>query len=104
MTIGFEAKVYEEILGKRNVPRISTQSTTIINGHAHFFMEDMEFTYLGVYGSKEVPYRLPHYASDRLILMEFFKHFLSMHDKVWMKKATMTYQLLVIIGNYECTT
>ena len=67
-------------------------------------MEDMEFTYLRIYVYKEAPYRLPRYASDCLILMEFSKHLLSMHDKVWMKKATTTYQLPIVIGNYKCTT
>lgn len=104
ITNGFEGKIYEEILGRANVFRISNEAAATIKGHADFFMEDIEFTYLKVYGSKEAPYKLPRYASDRLILMEFSRHLLNIHDKVWVKKASATYQLPVIIGNYECTT
>ena len=102
MTTDFEAKIYEEVLGRSDVHRIFVEVVTAIKGHV-FFMEDMEFTYLRVYGSKEAPYRLPRYASDRFILMEFSRHLLSVHDKVWVKKAAMTYQLPIVIGNYKCT-
>jgi len=87
-------------MGRANERKISNEVAATIKGHADFFMEDIEFTYLRVYGSKEASYKLTHYASDRLILMEFSRHLLNIHEKVWVKKVATTYQLPIIIGNY----
>lgn len=104
MNKGFKGRIYDEIISKKNVCKISDQAIAALKGHTDFYMEDSNSTYIKVYGSKETPWKLPHYASDQLILMEFSRHLLNVHNKVWVRKASPTYQLPIIIGGYECTT
>lgn len=60
--------------------------------------------YIRLYGSKEALLKISRYVSDQLILMEFSRHFLNAYDKIWTKKASLTHQLPIIVGGYECTT
>jgi len=102
MNEGFECRIYAEIKGTANMTRISEAAIQVLQGHADFYLEETDATYIRVYGSIEPPYRLPRYASDRFILMEFCRHLSYLHEKVWCKKGATTSQLPIRIGKYEC--
>lgn len=68
---GWEYKIYKEIKGEHLVKRIIDLAVEALRGHVNFYLEEANATYIRVYGSKEAPYRLSRYASDKLILMEF---------------------------------
>jgi len=82
MNDGFECRIYEEIKGNDNMTRKSETAIQVLRGHADFYLEEADATYIKVYGSIEPPYRLSCYTSDRFILMELCKYLLYLHEKV----------------------
>ena len=104
MNDGFECQIYKEIKRTINMTRISEATIQALRGHAYFYLEEMNATYIRVYGSIEPPYRLTCYASDRFILMELCRHLSYLHEKVWCKKGATTCKLPIRIGEYECTS
>lgn len=74
-----------------------------ISGHANFYLQYTEHTYIRVYGSKEQYFLLHRYASDRLVLMEFVRHLLFLKERVWRKKDA-TINLQIAISSYVWQT
>lgn len=72
----WEYAIYKEIKGELVVKRISNAIIQAISAHANFYLQYVDYTYIKVYGFKELPLLLPRYASERLILMEFVRQLL----------------------------
>lgn len=87
----FEDKIIIDIKGLETLPRISTKAIMTLKGVADFFVQDPCFTYIRVYGSDLAPYRLPRYASDRLVFIEFTRHMYRVYEKVVAKKGSDIY-------------
>lgn len=104
MNEGFECRIYKEIKGSTEMTRVSDAAILALHGHADFYLEKTDATYIRVYGSNQAPYRLLRYPSDRLILMEFCRHMLYLHEKVWCKKGDTSCKLPITIGEYQCTS
>lgn len=100
MNEGLECWVYKDVKGSTEMTRISDAAFLALHEHVDFYLEETNATYIRVYGSNQAHYRLPQYASNRLILMEFYGHLLHLHEKVWCKKGDTTCKLPITIGEY----
>lgn len=81
----------------------SYSAVEAIRGQEDYFLEDPSHTYIRVYGSEVKPYLFPRYANNRLILMEFYRQLLFMHENIW-KKKNAARNLPISIEEYTCST
>lgn len=79
--------------------QISHKVTSLVNNYGSFFIQYPRFTYIHIGGFQDCPLMLPHFADDRLVLVEVCS-WIGLVKKKCSKKRSIPFP--ISIGYYNC--